>query len=106
MSYLCQVKLLENDTLVLQITGATEDLLKFIIDKYNSGYEIKICEETIKPGDMLQPQKQEVKRTCKRVQLDMGKVKALRNAGWSFEKIADEFNCSTQTIINHLNKEG
>ena len=53
MSYLCQVKLLENDTLVLQITGATEDLLKFIIDKYNSGYEIKICEEIIKPGDML-----------------------------------------------------
>lgn len=105
MSYFIQVRTLENDTLVLQITGATEDLLKFIIDKYSSGYEIKICEETIKPGDMLQPHKQEVKKTYKRVQLDMGKVKALRKAGWSFEKIAEEFKCSTQTIINHLNKE-
>ena len=105
MSYFSQVKLLENDTLVLQINGATEDLLKFIIDKYSSGYEIKICEETLKPGDMLQPHKQEVKNTYKRVQLDMGKVKALRNAGWSFEKIAEEFKCSAQTIINHLNRE-
>ena len=106
MSYFSQVKTLENDTLVLQISGATSDLLKFIIDKYSSGYEIKISEETIKPGDMLQPHKQEVKKNYKRVQLDMGKVKALRNAGWSFEKIAEEFKCSTQTIINHLNKEG
>ena len=34
--------------------------------------------------------------------LDMGKVKALRNAGWSFEKIADEMGCAPQTIANRL----
>lgn len=104
MSYFVQVRLLENDTLVLQINGATEDLLKFIIDKYSSGYEIKICEETINPVTCYNPRNKKLK-TRKCVQLDMGKVKALRNAGWSFEKIAEEFNCSTQTIINHLNKE-
>ena len=34
--------------------------------------------------------------------LDMGKVKALRQAGWSLDKIADEMGCSAQTIANRL----
>jgi hypothetical protein len=34
--------------------------------------------------------------------LDMGKVKALRKAGWTLEKIADEMGCSAQTIANKL----
>lgn len=38
--------------------------------------------------------------------IDMGKVKALRNAGWTLEKIADEMGCSPQTIANKLQKEG
>lgn len=38
----------------------------------------------------------------KKVQLDMGKVKALRKAGWTLEKIADEMGCSAQTIANKL----
>lgn len=35
----------------------------------------------------------------------MGKVKALRDAGWSFAKIADEMGVSHQTIANRLMKE-
>jgi len=38
----------------------------------------------------------------KKVQLGMGKVKALRKAGWTLEKIADEMGCSAQTIANKL----
>ena len=38
-------------------------------------------------------------------ELDMGKVKALRNAGWSYSKIADEMGVSVATISNRL-KEG
>lgn len=34
--------------------------------------------------------------------LDMPKVYALRNAGWSWGKIADEFGVSDQTVINHV----
>lgn len=34
--------------------------------------------------------------------LDIGKVKALRKAGWTLEKIADEMGCSAQTIANKL----
>lgn len=37
-----------------------------------------------------------------KVQLDMGKVKALRKAGWTLEKIADEMGVSTSTIANKL----
>ena len=40
----------------------------------------------------------------KRKTLDDGKIKALRKAGWSLEKIADEMGVSAQTISNHLNK--
>ena len=41
------------------------------------------------------------KQTTKK-ELDMGKVKALRKAGWTLEKIADEMGVSTSTIANKL----
>lgn len=34
--------------------------------------------------------------------LDDGKMLALRKAGWTYDKIADEMRCSTQTAINHI----
>lgn len=37
--------------------------------------------------------------------LDMGKVRALRKAGWTFDKIADEMGVSPQTIANRLKGE-
>lgn len=37
--------------------------------------------------------------------LDTGKMKALRNAGWSYEKIADEMGCSAGTVWNYFNKQ-
>ena len=43
--------------------------------------------------------------TQKRRPLDMGKVRALREAGWSLKQIGDEMGCSPQTIANALNKE-
>lgn len=41
----------------------------------------------------------------KRKELDMGKVRALRVAGWTLEKIADEMGVSTNTIANRLKKD-
>lgn len=35
-------------------------------------------------------------------QLDLGKIAALRNAGWSLDKIGEEFSVSGTTIANHL----
>ena len=62
-------------------------------------------EETEKPVKVeanpeLKPKKQ--RKAINRKELDMGKVKALRAAGWSFDKIADEMGCAPQTIANHL----
>ena len=37
--------------------------------------------------------------------LDTGKMMALRNAGWSYEKIADEMGCSAGTVWNFFNKD-
>lgn len=45
------------------------------------------------------------KKQGARKDLDMGKVKALRNAGWSFAAIAEEMGVSQQTIANRLGKE-
>ena len=39
-------------------------------------------------------------------ELDDGKIKALREAGWTISKIADEFGASEATICNHLKKMG
>ena len=39
-------------------------------------------------------------------ELDTGKIRALREAGWSLEKIADEIGCSPQTVANRLAKMG
>ena len=36
--------------------------------------------------------------------LDTGKMTALQNAGWSYEKIADEIGCSAGTVWNYFNK--
>lgn len=38
----------------------------------------------------------------KRVSVDWGKAKALRKAGWSLSKIADELGVSVPTVSQHL----
>lgn len=40
----------------------------------------------------------------KRRAIDKGKVMALHNAGWSAAKIADELQCSTQTVYAIISK--
>ena len=37
---------------------------------------------------------------------DIPKLKSLRAAGWTLQKIAEEFRCSTQTVANTLKREG
>lgn len=40
----------------------------------------------------------------KSLKLDLGKMAALRNAGWSYDKIAQEMHCSPQTVSNHIDE--
>ena len=62
-------------------------------------------------NEQIQEEKKEVKEEVQpeqepkaRKKLDTPKMVALRNAGWTYEKIADEMGCSTQTVINHIKK--
>lgn len=38
-------------------------------------------------------------------EVDWAKARALRNAGWSYDKIGDELHISGQTVANHLKKK-
>lgn len=48
------------------------------------------------PKPLPRPKKTE------RAKLDMPKVFALRKAGWTWQKIGDEFGVTDSTIINHV----
>lgn len=48
------------------------------------------------------PEPKPVKKPKPRKEIDWAKARALRNAKWSYEKIAEELHCSAQNIINHL----
>lgn len=65
--------------------------------------------------EAVEPPKQKKKRSCGELEKyerkrqarkidDPGKCKALRDAGWTLKKIADEFNVSVQTVSNTLLK--
>lgn len=45
-----------------------------------------------------------IKRSTMKRPLDDGKIFSLRRAGWTWDKIADEMNCSIRTVINHYNE--
>lgn len=70
-------------------------------DKSENEEQKKEPEEVAKPKAAAKPKKKTVSKARK--EIDMGKVGALRNAGWSWEKIGDEFSVSAQTVINHWN---
>ena len=55
----------------------------------------------LQPSDLLEPEPSEGGRDKKK--LDDGKICALRRAGWTWDKIADEMHCSAQTALNHYN---
>ena len=59
-------------------------------------------------GDTVpeKPKKTEKKPTTKRQKFDVGKLGALRKAGWTVAKIADEMGCSEATVYTYMKKEG
>ena len=57
-----------------------------------------------KPDEPKPEPKPAPKKSTKK-DLDMGKVRALRDAGWSLAAIAEEMGVSQQTIANRLMKD-
>ena len=54
------------------------------------------------PPQILKDPKPKKKVSGNRIELDLGKIAALHNAGWSNRKIAEEMHVSDVTIANRL----
>lgn len=67
----------------------------------SSGGSARTTSSTDKPATNCVASGKEGK---KRVAVDTGKLLALRKAGWTIEKIADELSVSTGTVCNYLKK--
>lgn len=65
--------------------------------------EIEKAAEPVETVKAAEPEKPE-ETPKKRVKVDVDKVRSLRQAGWSLQKIADEFGVSGQTISNMIVK--
>lgn len=90
-----------------------EDLQK--LNEMGAVFSYEAVEESLpilfeEEGKTSQAEKQATKTSNKKqakkqAGLDTGKITALRNAGWSLQKIADEMGCCAQTVADVLNKE-
>lgn len=67
----------------------------------HTSYPAEEDPKPLQPSDLLEPEPSEGGRDKKK--LDDGKICALRRAGWTWDKIADEMHCSAQTALNHYN---
>lgn len=104
-----------------EITGTVYQLAVFTSEpgkSYDLGDDVEadtgaeLCEECFEIVDkatenavnnVSDPEPQpKPRRAANRIDLDLGKMVALRNAGWSIAKIADEFRVSEQTVRNRM----
>lgn len=66
-------------------------------------HEFDEPEEDPEPFSEPEPTPEPKKKPArKRLELDLGKIGALREAGWEIGRIAEEIGCHPQTIRNHL----
>ena len=75
-------------------------MFDLMVEEYE---EIKPKPVETKPNQQKTEEKPAPK---KRVKFDVGKMGALRKAGWSVIKIADEMGVSEQTVRNYMKREG
>ena len=82
----------DNKDVSLQWVLGINDMARYIAEK---------CDDKPDP----EPPKEE-KKSTRKIELDMGKVKALRDAGWTLKEIDDEMHVAPSTISNKLKEEG
>lgn len=94
------------------IRGGFEDILEESAELEAELDELPFCDPEDDLEDEEPKEDPEVKEKIERrlpmnfKQLDIGKMKSLRRAGWSLKNIADEMGCAPQTVANKLKKEG
>lgn len=101
--YICDYcgKEIKGDVFTFRIAKKIDDSLDFSQDMKK--WDPDICPDCLPAWiEAVAPKMEEPKKKPGRKPLDMGKVIALRNAGWSLERIASEMKVSPQTIANRL----
>lgn len=74
------------------------------LDKFSSVTSTAFEEEPNAKGTTDDPEELPKKSPKKKQEIDVGKLFALKAAGWSVAKIADELGCSQAAIYNHINE--
>lgn len=74
------------------ITGKSDEIAEFIFNMEH--FEHIIYETPASPAVIETPEA--------RKEVDWGKAKALRDAGWSYDKIGEELRVSGVTVSAHL----
>lgn len=90
-----------------EITGTPAEVIELINMTAKQAKAVPVdmnkCDKATEPE--VKPAKpKQVRGPYKKV-LDVGKMQALRDAGWSYEKIADEMRCGASTVYKKLKKE-
>lgn len=68
-------------------------------------YEVpQLAEEAEETEEVEKPEKK--KRGSYKKEIDDGKIRALREAGWTVKQIALDFHCDISTIYNHMKAMG
>lgn len=117
---ICGAEILGSETyckLSIATIGSEDKALAYEVLK-----DIDICNECVRTGALQARIKHEFRKAPepkqtpateeptypqprkKRIPFDIGKALALRKAGWTLEKIADELRCSPQTVANNINR--
>ena len=76
-----------------------EEKLKEIREEMDAQLEEVKTEATKSPA---KPKQKRKRPEHYKKELDVPKMRALRNAGWTLTKIADEMRCSPQTVCRKL----
>lgn len=79
-----------------EITGTPSEVFEFVNMKDVKAKPVEVPKEKPKAVAKSKPKQN------KRVELDLGKVRALREGGWSVAAIADEMRVSEPTIRARL----
>lgn len=69
-------------------------------------FEEDLEEEQSEPKEVPVKEQKEKKPRGRQTTIDWGKVGALRKAGWSVAKIADEMGIGQATVYRHLSEKG